>query len=86
VNTVWREAQNIWCSNDDDHEALSAKVKCFISIGTGNPGLSPIEDGAFSFMKDTLKDIATETEKTATAAAENYRAWLNPKKTLRYFR
>jgi hypothetical protein len=86
VNTVWREAQNIWCSDEDGHEALSGKVKCFISIGTGNPGTSPIKDGALGFVKDTLKEMITETEKTATAAAENYKAWLNPKKTQRYFR
>jgi hypothetical protein len=57
-----------------------------ISIGTGNPGTSPIKDGALGFLKDTLNKIATETEITATAAAENFKAWLNPRKTQRYFR
>lgn len=86
VNIVWREAQNIWCSDDDNQEALSSKVKCLISIGTGNPGTSPIKDSALGFLKDTLKEIATETEITATAAAESFKAWLNPRKTQRYFR
>ena len=86
VNVVWREAQNVWCSNEESQEALSSKVKCLVSIGTGNPGTSPVAKDALGFLKKSLKEIATETENTATAAAENFKAWLNPKKTQRYFR
>lgn len=86
VDIVWREAQTLWCSDEEDQGAMSSKVKCLISIGTGNPGTSPILKGGYGFLKDTLRDMVTETEKTATAAAENLKAWLNPKKTQRYFR
>lgn len=62
VDEVWIEAQDIWVPRQGD---LAVFVKCFISIGTGNPGTSPIESGAWKFFKNTLKDIVTETEKTA---------------------
>jgi hypothetical protein len=61
-------------------------VKYLISIGTVNPGTSRIKDGALGFLKDTLKKITIETEITATAAAENFKAWLNPRKTQGNFR
>ncbi|KAJ6081476.1 hypothetical protein N7499_006350 [Penicillium canescens] len=62
VDEVWREAQDLWCQETGDLKDL---VKCFISIGTGNPGLSPIHDNAFNFLNDDLVALATETEKTA---------------------
>lgn len=62
VDEVWTEAQDIWLPRQDD---LAVLVKCFISIGTGNPGTSPIESGALKFFKNTLKDIVTQTERTA---------------------
>jgi hypothetical protein len=61
-------------------------VKFLISIGTGNPGTSPIKDGALGFLEDTLKKITTETDITTTAAAENFQAWLNPRKAQGNFR
>lgn len=69
VDEVWTEAQDIWSPEGED---LAALVKCFISIGTGNPGTSPIEDRALKMFSKTLKEIATETEKTA-----NLFAWRN---------
>lgn len=80
VDEVWTEAQDIWLPEGDD---LAALVKCFISIGTGNPGTSPIEDGAFKIFTKTLKDIATETEKTAETFARSHRSLLSQE---RYFR
>ena len=71
VNEVWTEAQDIWSSEGGD---LATLVNCFISIGTGNPGTSPIEDGAFKIFTKTLKDIATETERTAETFAKSNRS------------
>ncbi|KAL9072045.1 MAG: hypothetical protein Q9161_003819 [Pseudevernia consocians] len=70
VDEVWTEAQDIWSPEGED---LAALVKCFISIGTGNPGTSPIEDGALKMFSKTLKEIATETEKTADLFAKRNR-------------
>lgn len=80
VQEVWTEAQDIWSPKEGD---LATLVKCFISIGTGNPGTSPIEDSAFKMFTKTLREIATETEKTAEAFEKSHRNLLSQK---RYFR
>ena len=73
VDEVWTEAQDIWSPEGED---LAALVKCFISIGTGNPGISPIEDSALKVFTKTLKEIATQTEKTAEIFAKSHRGLL----------
>lgn len=80
VNEVWTEAQDIWSSEGGN---LATLVNCFVSIGTGNPGKSPVEDGAFKIFTKTLKDIATETERTAELFARSNRGLLFQQ---RYFR
>lgn len=55
------EAANIWCS---DSRELQPLVKCFVSIGTGNPGKKAIEDSMLKFLTKTLVDLVTETERT----------------------
>ncbi|CAG8358973.1 unnamed protein product [Penicillium salamii] len=61
VEEVEGEASNIWCPETGELKPL---VKCFISIGTGHPGIKPFEDGIFKFLKETLTQIVTETEET----------------------
>ncbi|GAB1193762.1 hypothetical protein APSETT444_002990 [Aspergillus pseudonomiae] len=58
VNEVEGEAADIWCSGTGDLKPL---VKCFVSIGTGDPGIAGIEDKAVKFLSKTLVSIATET-------------------------
>ena len=47
VDEVEGEASNVWCSETGDLKPL---VKCFISIGTGNPSKTAFEDGMFKFL------------------------------------
>lgn len=61
VDEVEGEAANIWCSETGDLKPL---VKCFVSIGTGNPGKKPYQDNIFRFLGQTIVEIATETEST----------------------
>jgi hypothetical protein len=61
VDEVEGEAANIWCLETGDLKPL---VKCFISIGTGNPGKKPFEDSLTKFLSQTVVEIATETENT----------------------
>lgn len=61
VDEVEGEAANIWSSGTGDLKPL---VKCFISIGTGNPGKKAIEDDMLKFLSGTLVRIATETVET----------------------
>ncbi len=80
VDEVEGEASNIWCSGTGDLKPL---VKCFISIGTGNPGKKAIEDNMIKFLSGTLVGIATETENTADKFIARWRQHFDEK---RYFR
>jgi len=56
IDKVEGEALNIWCAKTGDLKPL---VKCFISIGTGNPGKKAIKDNILGFLSRTLMGIAT---------------------------
>lgn len=81
VEQLWNEAQNIWCYNEGVD--LSGLLKCFVSIGTGNPGRKPIAKGPWKFFSETLVGIATQTEDTAKVFVERHRRLFEGK---RYFR
>ena len=80
VQEVWTEAQDIWSPGEDD---LATLVKCFISIGTGDPGTSPVEDGMIKIFTKTPEEIVTETEKTAETFVQSHRGLFSQG---RYFR
>ena len=80
VDEVEGEASNIWCSETGDLKPL---VKCFISIGTGNPGIKAIEDNMLKFLSRTLVDFATDTESTERKFIAKWRQHYDEK---RYFR
>lgn len=82
ADEVEREASNIWCSATVQQE-LKPLVKCFVSIGTGNPGKKAIEDNMVKFLARTLVAIATETERTAESFIDRWRQQYEQK---RYFR
>jgi predicted acylesterase/phospholipase RssA len=58
VEALWNQARDIWGGQ------LRGSLKCLVSIGTGVPALKPVRDDVLGIWT-TLKDIATETEKTA---------------------
>jgi hypothetical protein len=74
------EAANIWCSETGELKPL---VKCFISIGTGNPGIKAFEDSMIKFLGQTVVQIATETEKTEKKFIARWAKHFDEK---RYFR
>ena len=80
VDEVEGEASNIWCSESGELKPL---VKCFISIGTGNPGTKAVEDKMLKFLSKTLVDIVTETENTERRFIAKWRQHYDEK---RYFR
>lgn len=80
VDEVELEASNIWCAETGDLKPL---VKCFVSIGTGNPGKKAIEDNVLKFLSGTLVDIATQTESTEKKFIAKWRQHFDEK---RYFR
>lgn len=76
---VEHEADNIWCETTGKLEPL---VKCFISLGTGNGGINPINDKAWNFVVQSLKNVATDTKVTAQDVATRWKYLQNT----RYFR
>jgi hypothetical protein len=80
VDEVEGEASNIWCSETGDLKPL---VKCFVSIGTGNPGRKPFEDSIIKFLGQTVVQIATETE---NAEKRFIARWAKHFDEKRYFR
>ncbi|PGH02751.1 hypothetical protein GX51_04485 [Blastomyces parvus] len=80
VDEVWNEAQNIWCADDG---ALEPLVNCFISIGTGNPGVSPMNEGALKMLAKDIVKMATQTERTAETFQARHRGLFDRE---RYFR
>lgn len=80
MDQVEGEASNIWCPETGDLKQL---VKCFISIGTGNPGKKPFEDNLVKFLGQTVVQIATETENTEKRFIERWAKHYDEK---RYFR
>ena len=78
---VEEEAQNICCS---DNVELKSLVKCFLSIGTGHPGIKPIKTNMPTFFTETLVKIATETEDTADSVVARWRPQYEQKKYFRF--
>jgi predicted acylesterase/phospholipase RssA len=80
VDEVEEEAANIWCLESGDLKPL---VKCFLSIGTGNPGIKAFENSIFKFLGQTVVSIATETEGTEKRFIARWRKHFDEN---RYFR
>ncbi|KAE8385569.1 hypothetical protein BDV23DRAFT_16028 [Aspergillus alliaceus] len=80
VDEVEGEAADIWCPGTGDLKPL---VKCFVSIGTGDPGIAAIEDRALKFLSETLVAIATETDRTEKKFIARWAKHFDEK---RYFR
>ena len=55
-----------------------------VSIGTGNPRIKPIAEGALKFFSETLVNIATQTEATAKIFAERHRLLYESKRLFRF--
>lgn len=79
VFEVEKEAANIWCERTGNLEPL---IKCFISIGTGVPGINPLSDRAWKFMTENIVKVVNETTETEQSFASRWRGHLDR----RYFR
>ena len=72
VDEVEDEACEIWC-RDAGITELQRRTKCFLSVGTGHPGVSAVPDKATKFILKTLTDMATETETRARMSEGKWR-------------
>jgi len=80
VDEVESEAGDIWNPNTGDLKPL---VKCFVSIGTGNPGKKALEDNVVAFLSQSLVRIVTNTEETEKRF---FARWAKSVDEKRYFR
>ena len=51
---VEEEASDVWCEQDGNLKPL---VKCFISIGTGHPGITTVSERGLKNLMETLKQV-----------------------------
>lgn len=58
IQILWGQARDVW------GEGLEARLQCIVSIGTGVPNLTSIDNDSSNIVP-TLHDIATNTERTA---------------------
>jgi predicted acylesterase/phospholipase RssA len=80
IEEVEEEAADIWCTTSRDLRPL---VKCFISVGTGNPAPVPHNDNLLNFLSKTLVRMATKPESTERRFMAR---WSNEVEGRRYFR
>jgi hypothetical protein len=77
VRELWTEAQDLWPEIQSYKE-----LKCFISIGTGQPSLKAFGANVIEIAR-TMVEIATETENTARMFEKEHRTIVRDG---RYFR
>ncbi|OQD89044.1 hypothetical protein PENANT_c003G01124 [Penicillium antarcticum] len=80
IEEVEEEAADIWCTTSRNLKPL---VKCFVSIGTGNPAQVPIDDNLLKFLSKSLVRLATKPESTERRFTAR---WSNEVKENRFFR
>ena len=84
VTEVWHEAREIWIKDDYEIQ-LGDILKCFVSIGTGFPKTEGMKEGVKGFI-DTLKNMVTQTKRTADDFMRSHRNLTKIDGTQRYFR
>ena len=81
VDEVEGEASDIWCSETGN---LKPFVKCFVSIGTGNPGKKAMESNLFKLVSKTLPELTTGTEETEKEFINRWREHYGNKRYYRF--
>jgi hypothetical protein len=78
---VEEEAADLWCENDANLKPL---IKCFISVGTGHPGIRSVSDKGLKGLAETLVKEATETEPTSQRWLGRWRAHVGGGRAFRF--
>lgn len=78
---VEQEAFDIWC---EETGYLQPLVKCFISIGTGHPGIHSVSDKGLIKMIETMQKVVTETEKTNNEFLSRWRSHVDKGRCFRF--
>jgi hypothetical protein len=83
VEELYIEAGNVW---DQEGGQMSKLLKCFVSIGTGNPGVDSMKEGAWDFFTKTMAKLVTETERTGERFMKMHKDIAAPDGRQRFFR
>jgi predicted acylesterase/phospholipase RssA len=78
---VEEEAADLWCEETGNIKPL---VKCFVSVGTGHPGIRSVSDKGLKNFLDTLRKEATETESTNQQWLSQWRAHVDQGRCFRF--
>jgi predicted acylesterase/phospholipase RssA len=81
MEEVEEEAADIWCTTSRELRPL---VKCFLSIGTGAPAKTPIDDNLLKFISKTLVKMATKPESTERRFMARWNKELREKHVFRF--
>jgi hypothetical protein len=74
VIQVEEEAADLWCEETGNVKPL---IKCFISMGTGHPGIRSVSEKGLKSLVETLQKVATETEATNQQFEGRWREHIN---------
>jgi hypothetical protein len=78
---IEEEASDLWCERTGNLQPL---VKCFVSIGTGHPGVRSVSDRGLKHLVETLRKESTETEKTTERFLSRWREHLDNNRCFRF--
>ncbi|EON69655.1 hypothetical protein W97_08936 [Coniosporium apollinis CBS 100218] len=78
---VEEEASDLWCEETGNLQPL---VKCFISVGTGHPGIRSVSDKGLKHLLETLQKEASETESTNEKFLSRWRDYVEKGRCFRF--
>lgn len=78
---VEEEASDLWCEETGNLQPL---VKCFVSVGTGHPGIRSVSDKGLKHLIETLRKEATETESTNQKFLSRWRDYVEKSRCFRF--
>lgn len=78
---AWNEARNLWRPRE---KHVDDAISCFISIGCGSGDLSVMGDSFWDIISKSMKNVATETDKTTRAFHEMFPHMFLSKRCFRF--
>lgn len=81
VADVWAEAQAIWAKDGN----LDPLLKCFVSIGSGDPGQTPIKESGKQAAAESFRTFAAEATRSEEDFAEKHRELREDKRYFRFY-
>jgi predicted acylesterase/phospholipase RssA len=67
-----------------DNNEIEDRICCFVSIGTGHPGLNPLSDKFWEMIRKDVLGIVTETQLTADRFREAHKSLFNTGRAFRF--